>query len=481
MVSGDVSRRQVLSSLGAGGVVALAGCSGGGDDSGNGGDSENGEGSEGDGTGDSTDQQEARIVVGVLQDLSGPNGPVFGHQGITGFLSGLAYKADSSPPGVPGDLQDLDGAERSYDVSGTTVALRIRDTESNPQNAQTLATELLDGGADVLFGFSTSESLTRYLNLSIDGTEAPVFAGQATASDITADDGLCHPQLFRATETTEMNARAGGAYLGDRPGLQRAAILATETRFGRAQLANYRQVFQEEGIELVRDGLFEPGRANWETTLRELDEQGVDVVVYAMPAGSGQFFALDFATTEHGMQAIGNMPSRQTLEPLGRQLSALAADRARRGLLTPRFIDSIGVGPLTDGYHFNQYDNEINDWLVEQQAATYGVFPDLFTSSAFVSASAIIQAVEQAGETSADAVLEEVPGMTVTDTPKGENAYEFQPHNNQARSPMTVAPIRPIDDENWPASIAPGEPVTRLSRDETTAGPDSESVSCDLS
>lgn len=482
MGSEDVSRRCALGLLGAGGAVALAGCSGGGDDSGNSDENGSGTGSEEDRTGGSTDQQEDRqVVVGVLQDLSGPNGPAFGHQGLSGFLSGLAYNDDDTPVELPSNLGDLDGDAVSDTANGIEFVLRVRDTESSPQDAQTLATELLDGGADLLFGFSTSESLTRYLNLSIEGTETPVFAGQASAADLTREQGLCDRRLFRATETTAMHARAGGAYIATRPGLQRAAILATETQFGRSQLANYRQVFEAEGIDVVRDEVFEGGRANWEPQLRELDEAGVDVVVYAMPPGSGRLFALDFASAEYGMRAIGNMPSWQTLEPLGRQFSNVAEDRARRGLISPQFIDSIGIGPLTDGYRFNQYENGITDWLVEQYTSAYGRLPGLFTSAAFVTASALVQAFEQAGEVSADAVLDEVPGMTVTDTPKGENAYEFQPHNNQARSPMTVAPVRGLDDGNWPAGIAPGQPVQRLSMDETTAGPDSAGVSCDLS
>jgi len=68
--------------------------------------------------------------------------------------------------------------------------------------------------------------------------------------------------------------------------------------------------------------------------------------------------------------------------------------------------------------------------------------------------------------------------MTVTDTPKGENGYEFQEYNNQARSAMTVADAIPTEADNWDAGIQPGEPLATYSMDETTL-PESE-TDCSL-
>jgi branched-chain amino acid transport system substrate-binding protein len=106
--------------------------------------------------------------------------------------------------------------------------------------------------------------------------------------------------------------------------------------------------------------------------------------------------------------------------------------------------------------------------------------PDLFTSGAFTAASAVIQAMNEEGEVSADAVVSGMTGMTVTDTPKGENGYSFQEYNNQARSEMTVAPVTvtPESQENWPAAIQPGAPTQRVSADDVTIP--AEDVSCDL-
>jgi amino acid/amide ABC transporter substrate-binding protein, HAAT family (TC 3.A.1.4.-) len=52
--------------------------------------------------------------------------------------------------------------------------------------------------------------------------------------------------------------------------------------------------------------------------------------------------------------------------------------------------------------------------------------------------------------------------MTVTETPKGHNAYAFRERDNQARSPVTIAPLATGDASDRPTLVGPGEPVARI-------------------
>jgi len=97
--------------------------------------------------------------------------------------------------------------------------------------------------------------------------------------------------------------------------------------------------------------------------------------------------------------------------------------------------------------------------------------PDLFTSGTFTAASATVQAVRQGGSTDGVDLIEPLTGMTVTDTPKGEDAYTFQEYNNQAQSEMTIAYPVPTEDQwsdFWGAAIQPGEPLARTSGEDAT-------------
>ena len=183
-----------------------------------------------------------------------------------------------------------------------------------------------------------------------------------------------------------------------------------------------------------------------------------------------------FLSGEYSFTVFGGFATRITNSVVGGTLQNVLGDP-----LTAEKIRNSNLGPFTTRYHWNQYDNEINNQFVENHAATYDVVPDLFTSGAFTAASAVVQAVESEGEVSRDAIVSGMRGMTVDDTPKGEGAYTFQEYNNQARSQMTVANVEvtPDDQENWPAPIMPGSPVETVPAEDVTI-PASE-ISCDLS
>jgi branched-chain amino acid transport system substrate-binding protein len=125
----------------------------------------------------------------------------------------------------------------------------------------------------------------------------------------------------------------------------------------------------------------------------------------------------------------------------------------------------------------------VNNQFVETHVDTYGSVPDLFAGGMFTSASAIHQAVQESGSTEGADIAEALRGMTVSVTPKGEDAYTFQEYNGQARSPMTVSDPIPTTDEwadSWGAAIMPGDPAARIGKDATTIPADSDQMNCSL-
>jgi branched-chain amino acid transport system substrate-binding protein len=79
-----------------------------------------------------------------------------------------------------------------------------------------------------------------------------------------------------------------------------------------------------------------------------------------------------------------------------------------------------------------------------------------------------------------DDIANEMRGMTVEQTPKGEDGYAFQEHNNQAKSDMTIATLVPNEEDNWDASVMPSEPIARVSADEAAVPVDDPDMNCDL-
>jgi branched-chain amino acid transport system substrate-binding protein len=500
MDSEKLSRRRVLGVLGATGTIALAGCSGddgedgedgtdgtdgedgtdGTDDGGDGTDdgsdgTDDGEDStDGEDGGDSTSEDlSGTLRIGVLQDFSGQLA-IYGAQGSAGFYSGLAHKADDDP--LPADA--IDEGDYSYSVGDIDIEIRARDTQFAPTQAQQLAERLVtQDDVDMLYGVGNSGGAISVINGVVDQAEVPFIPGPAASAEITAGEGTCRDLVFRANENTAMDARSGGVYIADQTDVDQIALFGADDAFGQSVVNNYRTVLENRGVTIaderaVPEDLDQP---EWAGLLDEAQNAGAEAIVGGFTAAGLTGFFSAFLDGDYDFQLFGGFASRLTLGVVGDALQGALDEFSNEALQEADF------GPFTTRYHWNQYDNPINDQFVERHSNTYGVVPDLFTSGAFTAASAVVQAMNEQGEVSADAVVEGMTGMTVTDTPKGENGYEFQEYNNQARSEMTVAPVTvtPDSQENWPAAIMPGEPLNRVSADDVTIPADE--MSCDLS
>ena len=425
-----ISRRSVLrrtGALSAVGVAGLAGCLG------------------GDGVADET------LRIGAVQPVSGEL-EYYGQISLMGLYSGLAYKYDLDPiDGMTTGTYELEPDD------GPEIEIIVEDTEFVPDTARRVAESLVvDDDVDLLFGGSSSDGVRQIIPRVVDEADVPFIIGPAADADITESEDHCHELAFRASEHTAMDARAGGQYVAQEEDVSTVAIFAAEGAFGEGVANNWQEVLENEGIEVLEPRFVEAGYSEFEGMFDEAVDQGADGVV-----GGFTFITLpEFLPTAMAyeeLQAFGGFAALVTSQITGETVEAVLGED-----FTEQDVRDVGLGPFTTRYHWNQYDNQINDEFVEMHIDAYGQVPDLFSAGTFVGASALAQAVDEAGSTDGTDIADAMRGMTVTDTPKGENGYTFQEHNNQAASAMTVAWPIPTTEEyedTWPASIMPGEPV----------------------
>ncbi|WP_232685710.1 ABC transporter substrate-binding protein [Halobacterium zhouii] len=449
MTGQSTSRRTVLKSLGAAGIAGLAGC-----------------------TGIGGSSSPDTMKIGVMQPLSG-NIAYYGKHSLWGFLSGLAYKGETDPVSNPST------GTHKVDVGGTTYELVVRDSKFKADEAQSIATNLVqEEEVDMLFGCASSSAARRVITNVLSAVDVPYMAGPAASAGITRKSDTCSDQVFRASENTAMDARSGGKYVAEQSDVNSVYLFGADYSFGRAVVNNYERVLSDAGVEIVGKRFVDSGHSEWQGLLQQAEEAGAEGVVggftvSTLPAMFSQFLQGDYSYRLFGGFAteISNAVLGQTLQKeLGKPL-------------TQEKLDGVKAGPFTTRYHWNQYDNKINSAFVDKYSSTYGKVPDLFSSGTFTAASAIVQAIQESGSTQAADIQDALTGMTVTDTPKGEGAYTFQEYNNQARSEMTVANVVPTSDEwkdTWGAPIMPSEPLARVPGDEATIPKDSSQMNCSL-
>ena len=431
------------------GVTALAGCLGDDDDG-------------------APDDETIRI--GALQPLSGDL-EYYGRISLMGLYSGLAYKHDLDP------LDHFVAGEETIEVDdGPDIDIVLQDTEFVPDRAQSVAEDLvLDEDVDMLFGTSSSDGARQVISTVIDETDdVPFIVGPAADGDITVSDEHCRDMVFRASEHTGMDARAGGNFVAEQGDVSNVAIFAAEGAFGEGVANGYQEVLEAQGVTVQEPRFVEQGFSEFGGLFDEAIDNGADGVV-----GGFTFITLpEFLSTavQFDVQVFGGFAALVTTQIIGETIQGIYGDD-----FTAQDIEDDGLGPFTTRYHWNQYDNPINDDFIDMHTDAYGIVPDLFSAGTFVAGSAIVQGSEEAESADPVDIADAMNGMTVEDTPKGEDAYTFQEHNNQAASEMTVAWPVPTSDEfadTWDAAVMPGEPVERRSADEVMVPPGD--ASCDL-
>ncbi|QLD90068.1 ABC transporter substrate-binding protein [Natronomonas salina] len=447
----EQTRRQWLKTAAAAGTAStlgLAGCTDGGN--GNGGGS-----------------AEGTVKIGLMQPLTG-DVQYYGQQSLWGFLSGMAYKYDQDP------LDVSTSGEETIEADDVTYELYVEDSQFSPDQAQTLATDLVqDQEVDMLCGIASSDGARRVIDVAKQAG-VPYLAGPAAAADLTSDSELCGEQIFRASENTAMDARSGGRYVAQETDVERVFIMAADYSFGRAVARNYKNVLESEGIEIVGERYVPRGHDQFGGLFENAVEANADAVIGGFTVVTLPNFLDEGLSGEYGLRMFGGFATEISTAAIGGVAERVLGD------LTAEKIQDALLGPFTSRYHWNQYDNEINSAFVDAYTSTYGKVPDLFTSGMFAAASSIAQAVEAGGSTDGADIASEMRGMTIAETPKGEDAYTYQEYNNQARSEMTVAYPVPNTEDNWDAPIMPGEPLARISADETTLPEDSSEMGCSL-
>lgn len=410
------------------------------------------------------------IKIGAVQPVSGGL-EYYGRISMMGFYSGLAYKYD-----------DVEAAELfsagSIELDpedGPTYEIILRDSEFVTSTAQAEASDLVvDDEVDILFGTSDSAAARRIIDEVVDPTDTPFIAGPAADADITNDSANCHELAFRASENTAMDARAGAVFAAEELGMESVKIIAADYEFGHSVEANYRSVLEEAGIEVLESRFVEQGHTEFDGLFEAAENEGADGVV-----GGFTFLTLPaFLTTgmAYDVQLFGGLAALVTSQAIGGAITEVLGDD-----FSAQDAQDAGLGPFTTRYHWNQYDNPINDEFIDLHTDAYGIVPDLFSAGTFVGATALVEAIEDAGSTDAGEIAEAMRGMTVQDTPKGEDAYTFQEFNNQAASDMTVTWLRSTTDEwadTWGAPVMPDEPVETIPA--ADAMTPAEDASCSL-
>lgn len=485
-----VSRRSVLRTLGAGGVGGLAGCLrlSQQDDSGTDPDGSTADPSATpaqtpadtpaerpettpqetepepeDGT-DTTDTSGGPVRIGMVQPLSGSLEP-FGRIALRGFYTYFGYHGADIP-------REITTGVETFDIDGTTYEVEVRDSTGDPAEAEARAQQLA-GDVTMLAGGTNTSGAQAIADNVAGPAEVPYMAGPAGSVEFTSNN--CSPTVFRASETTAMDAHAGANFIELDPTSTSVYIYYADYSYGETIRNTYSRVLERAGITVAGTTAVPPGYSdNWADQLQRTADAGADIAIAGFTLATLPSVVQAFLVNRYDFRLMTNWGSQLMAQVVG----SIITDILGSGV-SAADIEDAGLGPFPTRYHWNQYDNPIANEADGIHRSVYGTNTDIFTSGMFTGASAIVQAIEQGGSTSRADIVDELTGMTVEETLKGPGAYTFQEYNNQARSPMTIAdPVPTEDTQYWDARIQPDAPNTTYDPDQTM--PPASQVDCNL-
>lgn len=364
------------------------------------------------------------VKVGLISDATGALA-IYGAHILRSFMLGMEYATGAE--GSVGPVFSLaNNQENTFKIDDCEIVVYVRDDQSNPENTATLARELIDvQKVNLLVGTASSGATATLQGIALEN-KIPLIVAPAAANDITGVN--FNEYTFRTSRNNYQDAMNMCEYL---PTQYKTFVqLAPDYAFGRGSAAAFRDACTLNGGEFLVDDIFAPlDTTDFTPYMEQIQSSGAEAWILTW-AGSG-FVAV--------MQAARDLGVTEEM--------ALGATFIDNVLMPTFFANAVGT---TSGilYHYvGPQNNPINEWLLKETKARYGVPPDLFDADGANAAIMLVEALKAtAGDVAAEALLKVMEGMTFMG-PKGE--IYIRPEDHVAIQDMYILKLLNVTEPDF--------------------------------
>lgn len=347
-------------------------------------------------------EQQPPLKIGVVTSKTGAL-QNYGLQEIRGFELGLEYATGGT-----------------MEVLGRKIEVIVEDDGGDPTRGAQAAQKLLEqDGVEILQGSASSAVALQIIPIAEKAQK--IFVVDPAASTAINTTNFSR-YVFRTGRSVAQDALAGGqALVAD--GRKRFMNFAPDYDFGRSSAAAWSNVIKAYDGEVIGDVYAPLETTDFTQYLQRVIAAKPDgVVVTWAGTGAVQLFQQIAELGMYGKMVvftgIGDIPS----------LKAMGTDS--EGL--------VGI----NAYYYQLPKNEVNDWLVKRHQEKFGEPPDLFTAGGFAAAQAIIEGINKAGSTDAEALIASMEGLSFQG-PKG--TYTLRKEDHQALQPMYLVQLKKVE------------------------------------
>lgn len=313
------------------------------------------------------------------------------------------HSGDLAPYGIPSMRAAqlvVNQVNEQGGILGRQVELLIQDEQCNPNIATNAATRLVSSGAHVVMGHICSGATRAALGIYREA-RIPVMSPSATNPPLTQSGE--YPNFFRTIASDDMQARLAVEYALNNLDVNKVAILHDRGDYGRGFADFARQALEEHGgAEIVLFEGITAGAMDYSSIIQRIRRVGADTLIYG-------------GYHPEASQLVTQMQRRRV------NVNFLSAD----GVKDDTFINVAGsaaegayaTGPR-DLSHL-----ELNQAALQAHRSTYGSDPGAFFYEGYAATQALLHAIEKAGTTDYDAVVN-VLRTEYVDTPVGKIKFD---------------------------------------------------------
>jgi len=359
------------------------------------------------------------IKVGLITDATGPLA-IYGAHIIRSFMLGMEYATGAA--GTVGDVFTVEDGSNTFMLENCEIEVLLGDDQTNPDLTTSVAREFIEvDEVDLLVGTVSSGNTATLQEIAAEN-EIPLIVAPAAANDITGVN--FNEYTFRTSRENYQDMIALCEYITQE--FDTFVQIAPDYSFGWGAAAAARDACTQFGGTFPVDDIFAPfDTTDFTPYMEQLLDSGAEAWIPTW-AGGG-FIAIMQSAVDLGV--VDEMD--------------MAASYVDNVALPAFFGNSIGsTGSIL--YHYSAPDNEVNDWLIEETQARYGVYPDLFDGDGANAAIMLVEGLKVTeGDASAAALIAAWEGMEF-EGPKGTVLIRAEDH--VAIQDMYVMKLLNVDD-----------------------------------
>lgn len=302
---------------------------------------------------------------------------------------------------------DLFVEESGGEFGGRQVEVIYEDDEGDPQVALRKFRQLTGREQIDLLVTPISSSVALALVDPINQNEVLTINPNAAANALSLEERSRF--IYRVSYSNYQLGTPGAAYIAENVG-KKAVALAADYPAGQETVAAFTAAFEEAGGEVVQRILPPLGNADYATYLTQIRDAQPDVV-WAFFAGAD---SVNFAEQ---YQSFG----------LQEDIPMTGCNTWSDPLLTE------AVGQACEGFisatqYLPELENETNASFVDGYRQAYDETPNQFSVFGYDVGKTISQAIDQAGSTDQEAMIEALNGLSFQ-SPRGEITLDPETHN----------------------------------------------------